>query len=101
MSNMVRWMGCDVAEFPFTYLGLPIGENIRRVNDWNTVVENFKKKLGDWKAKTFLFRGRLTLVKSVLGWWRFRKEGENIWARVIKSIHDEGGGLEDVREMGG
>ncbi|GKD72848.1 transposon TX1 uncharacterized, partial [Tanacetum coccineum] len=30
MSDMVTWMGCDIGEFPFTYLGLPIGENMRR-----------------------------------------------------------------------
>ncbi|GJR89688.1 hypothetical protein Tco_0213699 [Tanacetum coccineum] len=33
-------------------------------------------------------------------WWRFRKEGESMWARVIKSIHVEGVGLGDVRAMG-
>ncbi|GKB38833.1 RNA-directed DNA polymerase, eukaryota, reverse transcriptase zinc-binding domain protein, partial [Tanacetum coccineum] len=64
---MARWMGCDNGEFPFTYLGMPIGENMRRVNAWNTMVEKFKMKLGDWKAKTLSLWGRLTLVKSVLG----------------------------------
>ncbi|GKC67468.1 reverse transcriptase domain, reverse transcriptase zinc-binding domain protein [Tanacetum coccineum] len=67
IADMSRWMGCDIGEFPFTYLGLPIGENMRRVNAWNPVVEKFKKKLGEWKAKTMSFGGRLTLIKSVLG----------------------------------
>ncbi|GJT43817.1 hypothetical protein Tco_0952532 [Tanacetum coccineum] len=31
ISAMVRWMKCSVGEFPFTYLGLPIGENTRRI----------------------------------------------------------------------
>ncbi|GKE85935.1 hypothetical protein Tco_1559677 [Tanacetum coccineum] len=52
MSDMARWMGCDIGEFPFMYLGLPIGENMRRVNAWTPVVEKFKKRLADWKAKT-------------------------------------------------
>ncbi|GKD52396.1 reverse transcriptase domain, reverse transcriptase zinc-binding domain protein, partial [Tanacetum coccineum] len=64
LTDMARWMGCDIGEFPFTYLGLPIGENMRRVSAWIPVVEKFKKRLSDWKAKTLSFRGRLTLVKS-------------------------------------
>ncbi|GJX28635.1 reverse transcriptase domain, reverse transcriptase zinc-binding domain protein [Tanacetum coccineum] len=31
LTDMARWMGCDIGEFSFTYLGLPIGENMRRV----------------------------------------------------------------------
>ncbi|GJV23438.1 putative RNA-directed DNA polymerase, eukaryota, reverse transcriptase zinc-binding domain protein [Tanacetum coccineum] len=65
--EMARWMGCGVGEFPFTYLGLPIGVCMRRTCAWNPVVEKFKKRLADWKAKTMSFGGRLPLVKSVLG----------------------------------
>ncbi|GJT96325.1 putative ribonuclease H protein [Tanacetum coccineum] len=39
MRDMARWMRCGVGEFPFTYLGLPIEENVRRVGAWNTVIE--------------------------------------------------------------
>nr|GEU81921.1 hypothetical protein [Tanacetum cinerariifolium] len=43
--------GCDIEEFPFTYLGLPVGEIMRRVNAWAHLVENFKKRgLGDSRA---------------------------------------------------
>ncbi|GJW28649.1 hypothetical protein Tco_0585057 [Tanacetum coccineum] len=31
LRNMARWMRCGIGEFPFTYLGLLIGENMRRV----------------------------------------------------------------------
>ena len=67
LSDMARWMKCGIGDFPFTYLGLPIGENMRKVGAWNGVVEKFKKRLTEWKAKTLSFGGRLTLVKSVLG----------------------------------
>ncbi|GKC79253.1 hypothetical protein Tco_1130027 [Tanacetum coccineum] len=67
LEDMVRWMGCDIGEFPFTYLGLPIGENMRRVNAWKPVIEKFKNRLAEWKAKMMSFGGRLTLVNSVLG----------------------------------
>ncbi|GJY41258.1 hypothetical protein Tco_0428528 [Tanacetum coccineum] len=55
LAEMARWMGCGIGEFPFTYLGLPIGENMRRIKSWAPVVEKFKKRLADWKAKTMSF----------------------------------------------
>ncbi|GJQ98501.1 hypothetical protein Tco_0009640 [Tanacetum coccineum] len=47
MTDMARWMGCGIGEVPFTYWGLPIGENIGRVNAWGPVVEKFKNR-GRW-----------------------------------------------------
>ncbi|GKB66441.1 putative RNA-directed DNA polymerase [Tanacetum coccineum] len=67
VERMARYMRCSAGEFPFTYLGLPISVNMRRVVAWNGVIESFKNKLSGWKAKTMSFGGRLTLVKSVLG----------------------------------
>nr|GEW91790.1 reverse transcriptase domain, reverse transcriptase zinc-binding domain protein [Tanacetum cinerariifolium] len=64
--NMARWMQCSVGYFPFTYLGLLIGECMRRESAWRAVVEKIKKRLCEWKAKTMSLGGRLTLVKSVL-----------------------------------
>ncbi|GKE55918.1 reverse transcriptase domain, reverse transcriptase zinc-binding domain protein [Tanacetum coccineum] len=62
MADMARWLRCGIGKIPFTYLGLPIGENMRRVNAWGQVVEKFKNRLADWKAKTMSFGGRLTLI---------------------------------------
>ncbi|GJZ71682.1 hypothetical protein Tco_0635533 [Tanacetum coccineum] len=67
MADMARWIGCGIGEFPFTYLGLPIGENMWWVNAWGPVVEKFKNNIADWKAKMMSFEGRLTLVKLALG----------------------------------
>ncbi|GKD67130.1 putative RNA-directed DNA polymerase, partial [Tanacetum coccineum] len=67
LSDTASWIGCGIGDFPFTYSGLLIGENMRRVKAWCTVEEIFKNRLSDWKAKTMSFGGRLTLVKSVLG----------------------------------
>nr|GEV56405.1 protein kinase-like domain, beta-lactamase/transpeptidase-like protein [Tanacetum cinerariifolium] len=55
MMDMAKWMGCGTGEFPFTYLGLPIGENMRRVSAWGPAVDKFQNKLADWKAKTMSF----------------------------------------------
>nr|GEZ47199.1 hypothetical protein [Tanacetum cinerariifolium] len=46
---------------------LPIGNNMGRIENWKIMVDTFKSKLADWKAKMISFGRRLTLVKSVLG----------------------------------
>ena len=67
VDDMARCMGCSVGDLPLTYLGLPIGVCMIRESSLRPVVEKFKKRLTDWKAKAMSFGGRLTLVKSVLG----------------------------------
>ncbi|GJY61339.1 hypothetical protein Tco_0461996 [Tanacetum coccineum] len=57
LRDMARWMRCSVGDFPFTYLGLLIGDNMRRVGAWNSVIEKFKSRLAEWKAKTMSFGG--------------------------------------------
>ncbi|GJX59218.1 hypothetical protein Tco_0290608 [Tanacetum coccineum] len=89
IEGMARWMGCYVGEFPFTYLGLPIGSNIRKVSAWRPIVEKVKKRLSEWRAKSMSFGGRLTLVKSVIG----------SLPLVIRSIYGSDGGLGSVSTM--
>ncbi|GJT99128.1 hypothetical protein Tco_1094646 [Tanacetum coccineum] len=31
MTDMARWMGCGIGEFPFTYLRLPIDTDISKI----------------------------------------------------------------------
>nr|KAJ0222557.1 hypothetical protein LSAT_V11C200085590 [Lactuca sativa] len=47
--------------------GMPVGANMLLKNNWKPIVGKFQEKLSNWKAKTLLFGGRLTLIKSVLG----------------------------------
>ncbi|GKD96227.1 hypothetical protein Tco_1380124, partial [Tanacetum coccineum] len=67
IEGFANRLGITSGKMPFTYLGIPIGVNMKRVDSWNIVVEKFKKRLGNWKTKMISFVGRLTLVKSVLG----------------------------------
>ncbi|XP_071688580.1 uncharacterized protein [Rutidosis leptorrhynchoides] len=63
MSNL---FGCNIGTFPMTYLGLPIGANVKKLSNWKPVIDKFVKRLLDWKARTISFGGRLTLVYAVL-----------------------------------
>ncbi|GJV12668.1 reverse transcriptase domain, reverse transcriptase zinc-binding domain protein [Tanacetum coccineum] len=97
LADMANWMGCGIGEFPFTYLGLPIGENMRRVKAWGPVVKKFKNRLTDWKAKTMSFEGRLTMVKSVLGSLPFGGLGE---VRALDGRGIGGGVWSDIVRIG-
>ena len=65
--GMAEVLGCGVADLPFSYLGVPVGCNMSRVNSWKPVVDKFKAKLSTWKARSLSVGGRLLLLKAVLG----------------------------------
>jgi hypothetical protein len=59
-------MRCKHGCLPFTYLGLPIGGNPRRIQFWLPLIEKIRKRLSGWKCKNLSIGGRLILLKSVL-----------------------------------
>ncbi|XP_071688252.1 uncharacterized protein [Rutidosis leptorrhynchoides] len=94
VENLAKSFGCNAGSFPFTYLGLPVGGRMNKIECWSPVIEKFSKRLSDWKARSFSFGGRLTLVKSIgKWWWRFKSETNSLWVKVISSIHGSSGGL--------
>ncbi|GJX76965.1 putative RNA-directed DNA polymerase [Tanacetum coccineum] len=126
LDRMACYMRCSVSTFPFTYLGLPIGVNMRRTSAWNGVVDRFKSRLSGWKEKSMSLGGRLKLVKSVLGslplyyfsmfrvpssiisalkrarknfFWGGLGEGKK-WLGLIRSIYGLDGGWSGVRVLG-
>ncbi|KAJ9564272.1 hypothetical protein OSB04_000238 [Centaurea solstitialis] len=121
-SEVRSWaneIGCEGGSLPFTYLGLPVGASMRKINDWRGVVDKVTSKLGSWKAKSISFGGRLTLVKSwdkvvapfskwglnvgdlfsmnsallAKWWWHFLSGEDSFWVKIIKSIYGVHGGL--------
>ncbi|GJS50291.1 reverse transcriptase domain, reverse transcriptase zinc-binding domain protein [Tanacetum coccineum] len=96
LNLLCAFSNASKREFPFTYLGLPIGENMRRVNAWAPVVEKFKNRglnIGSLRAKNLALLGKW--------WWRFRREGGSLWVKMIESIHGTSGGLGEVRALYG
>ncbi|GKV29990.1 hypothetical protein SLEP1_g38860 [Rubroshorea leprosula] len=57
-------LNCKSGKFPFTYLGMPIGDSMCRRKPWIPVIDNFNKKLAVWKAKSLSIGGRLTLLRG-------------------------------------
>lgn len=67
ITRLAGILHCEPATFPFVYLGLPIGANMKLAKNWKPIMDKFNSKLSSWKAKNLSFGGRLTLLKSVLG----------------------------------
>ncbi|GJX68153.1 RNA-directed DNA polymerase, eukaryota [Tanacetum coccineum] len=67
LNSLASTVGCIAAQFPCTYLGLPIGASMSRCHHWTLLVDRFHKRLSTWKSKSLSIGGRLTLNKSVLG----------------------------------
>ncbi|XP_071694765.1 uncharacterized protein [Rutidosis leptorrhynchoides] len=76
---MAHRVGCKVGDFPFTYLGLPMGRNMNRVESWKPVTEKFNSRLSNWREKSISFGGRV--------------EPNSLWPSIIKSIHGANGPL--------
>ncbi|GJS68656.1 putative RNA-directed DNA polymerase, eukaryota, reverse transcriptase zinc-binding domain protein [Tanacetum coccineum] len=67
VSNSALVTGCQAQCLPFSYLGLPIGSNMARVNSWVPIVNKFNNRLSRWKSSLLSIGGRSTLISSVLG----------------------------------
>lgn len=66
IHGLASLLNCRVMKVPFTYLGLPVGGNPRRISFWDTVVKKMSGRLTQWRKKVVSFGGRLTLISSVL-----------------------------------
>uniref|UniRef100_A0A251VGE6 Putative reverse transcriptase domain, Reverse transcriptase zinc-binding domain protein n=1 Tax=Helianthus annuus TaxID=4232 RepID=A0A251VGE6_HELAN len=66
IKDMANVIGCNTGNIPLSYLGITVGANMNRINNWDPIVEVFDKRLSVWKAKTMFIGGRLTFINSVL-----------------------------------
>jgi hypothetical protein len=63
--HLARTMGSQVAEMPFTYLGLPLGTKRPTVEDFLPLLNRIEKRMMRMN-RLLSYQGRLTLVNSVL-----------------------------------
>nr|GEU37706.1 RNA-directed DNA polymerase, eukaryota [Tanacetum cinerariifolium] len=65
--DMANIIGCWAAKLPMKYLGVPVGCNMARCNNWEAIIQKISSKFSFWKARLLSVGGRLSLIKSVLG----------------------------------
>lgn len=59
-------LSCQVAEFPITYLGMPLSTGRLRNEHIQKVVDKVRRRVPTWKADLLHKLGRLSLVKSTM-----------------------------------
>lgn len=67
VANVANSINCTYDKLPFSSLGISVGRNMRNVVEWNAVIDRFTKRLTSLKSRLLSIRGRLTVVKAVLG----------------------------------
>jgi len=57
---------CKLVQLPITYLGVPLGANMRKAASWQPVITKIKQRLATWRANCLSRAGKLVLIKAVL-----------------------------------
>nr|GEU93489.1 hypothetical protein [Tanacetum cinerariifolium] len=57
VHSIASAIGCLASQFPYTYLGLPIGAKMSRCHNWEPLIDRFQKRLSKWKANSLSFGG--------------------------------------------
>jgi len=66
VNNVADFLNYRLLSMPFTYLGIPIGANLRQSETWGTIIAKCEKRLSKWRQRHISFGGRMTLIKYVL-----------------------------------
>lgn len=45
IARCARILGCDSSQFPFSYLGVPVGENMSRTKHWKPIINRVKNEV--------------------------------------------------------
>ncbi|XP_041995737.1 uncharacterized protein LOC121745859 [Salvia splendens] len=59
--------GFQQGQMPCTYLGVPIFRGRNKTNLYLFIRDKISEKINSWSHRQLSFRGRLTLIKSILG----------------------------------
>ncbi|GAU47706.1 hypothetical protein TSUD_177110 [Trifolium subterraneum] len=66
LLEAASFLYCKVGSLPFTYLGLPVGANLRHAKTWEPVIKTIKNRLFSWRNRYVSLGGRVILINSVL-----------------------------------
>jgi hypothetical protein len=61
-----HFLNCKHGAIPFSYLGLPVGANLRRPTTWEPLIEYLKNRLRSWGNRYVSLGGRIVIINSVL-----------------------------------
>ncbi|XP_074301417.1 uncharacterized protein LOC141632804 [Silene latifolia] len=65
-AEILAKTGFTVGEFPFKYLGFPLGTTRYSLNMFDNLLIKIQKKMQHWSAKTLSYAGKVELINSVI-----------------------------------
>jgi len=66
VKQVAERLGCTLVKLPFTYLGVPLGANMKNVKVWQAVIDKMQNRLNSWKGSCLSRAEKLVLIKAVL-----------------------------------
>ena len=66
MRTTCNFLNCRQGSIPFLYLGLPVGANPRRVETWEPMVEQLRRRIISWGNRYVSLGGCIVLLNLVL-----------------------------------
>ncbi|KAE8735796.1 hypothetical protein F3Y22_tig00000329pilonHSYRG00012 [Hibiscus syriacus] len=101
-ERLAQVCGCRVGGLSFSYLGILLGADPRKVATCEPIVERFQAKLSGWKSRTLSFARRVTLINSIRDFLWGRENGRRkisrvCWSRVCLPRNKGGAGAINLR----
>nr|GEX76808.1 RNA-directed DNA polymerase, eukaryota [Tanacetum cinerariifolium] len=75
VHNMAAMFVCSASKLPFSYLGVNVGANMKKVSSWDVVINKVTAKLSSWKAKTLSAAAKLQSTDISFSFRRCPKSG--------------------------
>ncbi|GJU77985.1 RNA-directed DNA polymerase, eukaryota [Tanacetum coccineum] len=90
VDDTANKIGCMAIKLPFSYLGINIDPNVRKMTfvKWNNVLAS--KEKGGLGVPSFYGLNRALIFKWI---WLFRSQNNSLWSRVIKALYGVDGKL--------
>ncbi|XP_058766728.1 uncharacterized protein LOC131640337 [Vicia villosa] len=66
MKAAANFLASKIENGGFSFLGIPIGSNPRRIMFWKPLIGRLKKRLDSWEGRFLSLGCRITLLKSVM-----------------------------------
>lgn len=81
------FLHCRIGALFFNYLDLFVGASLKRLQTWQPMNENLRRRLNGWRNRYVSFRGRIVYINSVLNsiptfYLSFMKMPIKVWKDV-------------------
>ena len=81
------YLNCGQLEFPFSYLGIPVGSTSKSWDAWQPLISKFESKLAKWKQRCLSMGGRIFLTALPIYLLSFFKIPKKVVHKVVSIPH--------------